>query len=95
MPLTSPENLTGTTEFLQWLQVITDGRFGPALLIMFSITIFLTMKVYDTERAWAAAFFVSALLGLFLGALGLLPFIWRVGVFIAFLVGLAGIVWRD
>jgi hypothetical protein len=77
------------------LQTITDGRFGPAILVMFTITMFLTMKVYNTERAWASALFVSSILGLFLAAIGLLSTAWMLGVLIAFLFGLAVMIWGD
>lgn len=95
MPAVSPENLTSTVDFLVWLNTITDQRFGPALIIMFGIVVFLTLKVYNTERAFSATAFVIGILGVLLSGVGLLSTTWMVACVSLALIGVLLVIWDN
>ncbi len=92
--IASPENVTGMLSLFQWLNNATTGAFGWMFMIIFFSVTFLVMKIYDTERAFAAATFLTGLLGLSFGALGIVTQPVILGSVLLMLIGGAGVVWR-
>lgn len=95
MPLTNPENLTNTVQLLQWMNTVSDQRLGVAMLIVFGLTTFLTLKTYESEKAFAAASFVIGLLSCFFAFIGIVSMSITLLCVVFAAIGLFMLVWRD
>lgn len=64
-------NITNMTAWMQYNNTVTDNWFGLAILIVFFIVMFLALKNYSTEQAFATASFASAIVAVLLRVVGL------------------------
>jgi hypothetical protein len=71
MAIVSPSNVTGMVSLFQWINLETVGTFGWMFLLAFGTVTFISMKVFDTERAFASATFMTGILGLMFGSFGI------------------------
>lgn len=54
--------ITGIVSWLQWLNTLTSGWFGPGVIIGFFLVFFLGMKGYQSEKGFAASIYLSTIL---------------------------------
>lgn len=63
--------INGLLDFLKYINVITDGYFGPSIVAGFFALMFLSMKNYESEKAFASSIFLATVLCFFLWLVGL------------------------
>jgi len=56
------QNITNPIEFLQWTNQLTGYYFGPMVVLGFFFVTFISLKKYESEKAFATASFLSAIL---------------------------------
>jgi len=71
-----PSNLTNVTSTLQYTSTITNGWFGPVLLIVVGSITFLAGKNFDNKRAFLASAWVMAITSIFLRLMNLISDKW-------------------
>jgi hypothetical protein len=54
-------NATNFVGLLQWTNSLTSYYFGPLVVLALFATLFLAMKRYGTEQAFASSAFISAI----------------------------------
>lgn len=64
-------NVTNPVIFIQWVNSMVGGWFGTAVVGGFFCILFLSMKNYDAEKAFASAAFSSAVLSFLFYLLGI------------------------
>jgi len=67
-----PNNITRFYQLFDYANYATSNWFGISIVVLIFIVLFFALKNYDTPRAFAAASVTTAVLGLFLGAMGLI-----------------------
>jgi len=55
-----PTNATKMYQIFQYSNTVTNEWFGAVILIMLFVIIFITLKDYKTNRAFATASFITA-----------------------------------
>ena len=55
------QNVTNPVEFLQYINFLTGHYFGPAMVAVLFCILFISMKRYESEKAFAAAIFPTTL----------------------------------
>lgn len=65
-------NVTGMVEFLQYINARSNSLFGYGLLGATFAIVFLSLKLYPTERAFVYASFLTVIMGIFESILGLI-----------------------
>lgn len=56
------ENISNPLQFLLYVNKLVNYMFGPAIVGAFFVIMFLSMKRYESEKAFASASFLSAIL---------------------------------
>lgn len=56
---------TGIIGFMQWVNTITGYLFGPLVVLAFFIVMVISMKNFETEKAYAASSLSTAVLCFF------------------------------
>lgn len=56
------ENITDPLGFLLYTNKLTNYMMGPAIIGAFFVIMFVSMKRYESEKAFAASSFLSAIL---------------------------------
>jgi len=64
-------NVTDPIGYLQYVNQITGYYFGPAVVAAFFVMMFISMKMFSTEKAFAAASFLSAVFCFLMYLIGL------------------------
>lgn len=63
--------VTGLVGLLKYANLVTGDYFGPAVVLAFFVVMFLAMKSFEAEKAFAASSFLSTLLCFFFYLAGL------------------------
>jgi len=65
-------------DFLLTTNMYAEGYLGIAIILIVWSLIFFSLKSFSTDKAAASASFITAILAVFLGILGILPdlFMW-------------------
>jgi len=66
-----PSNITKLVDLAVWTNSVTTGFFWPLILFGLFIILFMSFKQYPTERAFAASSFITMLIAIMLGIIGL------------------------
>lgn len=53
--------ITSPIDLLTWANTVTNHYFGPCVCLALFAVIFLALKRYDTEKAFASASFITAI----------------------------------
>jgi hypothetical protein len=93
--ITDPQNVTGMVTFLQWLNYLTNDLFGIVFLAMMLLVLFFAMKSFDTERALASSAFITALIGILFGVIGIVSDTIVIVCVLGAVVSLAGVIWSN
>ena len=64
-------NITKVSDLAVWSNSVTSGMFFPLILLALSIILFFSFKQYSTERAFATSSFVTMIIGILMGVIGL------------------------
>ena len=72
MTYLEPSNITNIGEILPYINTVMDNMFGTALLFVLFFIFWISMKEYRTDRAFAAAAFISMPIAIFLFIMGLI-----------------------
>jgi len=72
MAYIEPSNITNIGEILPYVNTVMDGLFGTALLVILFFIFWMSLKDYKTDRAFAAAAFVTMPIAIFFFVMGLI-----------------------
>jgi len=86
MPTRLPTNVVGLDEYLRYVNDITNGVFGPALIFLFGVIIFIQFKQYDNPRAATATTAIMAIVSFIFAVLDIMPRK-TMGIFVALFIG--------
>ena len=70
MTLTAP-NVTGMESLFVWMNNLTNGVFGPLILLSVFMISFLRLYYSSTENALLASLFITSVVGILLSIMGL------------------------
>ncbi|MBU1449276.1 hypothetical protein KKF45_05520 [Patescibacteria group bacterium] len=73
MTYAMPSNLTNVHGLAGYVNSVTDGMFFTMILFAFYVILFMSLKSYNTERAWAASSFITMVIAIFFGTMTLVP----------------------
>jgi len=83
-----PTNITSLSDLAVWTNNVTGGIFWPMALFGFFCILFFSFKQYPTEKAFAASSFITMIIAIMLGIIGLVsPYVY-VGTIILAAIGL-------
>ena len=66
-----PSNITNLVDMAKWTNVVTVGFFWPLILLGLFCILFFSFKSYSTERALATSSFITMIIAIMLGIIGL------------------------
>ena len=64
-------NITKVTDLAVWCNSVTSGMFWPLIFFALFVILFFSFKQYSTERAFATSSFVTMIIGILMGVIGL------------------------
>lgn len=70
LPTNATENITGTYSLFQYVQEVSLGWFWVLVSYAIFVIIFISLKDYDTPKAFAFAAFFNMILSIILRAVG-------------------------
>lgn len=73
MAYTYPTTMTGIYGLATWVNTVTGGWFWSLILLALFAILFFSFKSYQTSRAFAGASFITMVVGILMGAIGLIP----------------------
>jgi len=73
MTYANPTNITGMFSLAQYVNNVTDGLFWTLILIGFFAITFFSLKIYNTEIAFAGASFPFMIICILFGVMELIP----------------------
>ncbi len=87
------QNLTDTTELIQYLNSVTDFWFGPIILIAIFVIAFISLvgKTVKKSAPFAAASFITAIIAILFRAMGIVNDSWLIGSIVLAVAGLAAV----
>lgn len=62
----TPSMANGFVSLLQWANTLTGNIFGPAVVGGFFFVMFISMKRFQTEKAFLASSFLTAMVAFFM-----------------------------
>ena len=72
MTFAYPTNISGVAGLASWANIVTDSWFWTMILFALFVILFFSMKLYSTERAFAASSFITMIIAILIGSIGLL-----------------------
>lgn len=69
----APVNNQTIQDLLLTTNMYAEGFLGIAILLIVWSIIFFSLKAFSTEKAIASASFITAILSIFLGVIGIVP----------------------
>ena len=67
-----PSNMTGVFDLASWANIVTGGWFWTFILFALFVILFMSLKIYSTERAFGASSFIISIIAIMLYSIGLL-----------------------
>ena len=83
-----PSNITGIYSLVSWSNTVSEGWFVSLILIGLFAILFLSFKSYSTERAFGASSFITMVLAILAGSIGLVSSKFVIGSIILGAIGL-------
>jgi len=66
-----PSNVTKIVDLAVWTNSVTNNMFWPLILLGLFVILFFSFKGFQTERAFATSAFVTMIIGIMFGIMGL------------------------
>ena len=66
-----PSNVTKIVDLAVWTNSVTNQMFWPLILLGLFVILFFSFKGFQTERAFATSAFVTMIIGIMFGIMGL------------------------
>ena len=89
MSFSYPVNVTGVFSLVQYANSVSEGWFVSLILLGLFVILFISFKGYSTERAFGASSFITMLLTILAGSIGLVSSAFMIG---SILIGAIGLV---
>ena len=72
-----PTNITKLADLALWTNNVTSGFFWPLILFAIFMILFLSFMSYGTTRAFAGSSFITMILAIMMGVIGLVSsYVW-------------------
>jgi hypothetical protein len=69
--LANASNMSNIADLFKVSSQLSDGLFGPMILVVLFVVVFVQLKNYPTKPALAAAAFITAIAGILLLLMGI------------------------
>ena len=69
-----PSNITRIADIALWTNSVTAGLFWPLILLALFVIMLISFKQYPMERALATSSFITTIIAIMMGIIGLVSF---------------------